>query len=187
MNTLAPDTLDRMSLIEELACDRFERATQSLMRADIAFALIGGHAVAYWVRTADAGADRATPNVDLLVSAENYAKAVKAICEAGFRTIPIFQRTTFVDVSNGTHRSGIQLLIEGDSPFLNLSKSTLIENCPVVDLQSLVADKLAIFRTIDRVHLRDLIGVCLIEDSWPEKFPPPLDDRLREILADPNG
>jgi hypothetical protein len=187
MNTLRPDMLDRMSLIEELARDRFERSTKSLKRAGISFALIGGHAVAHWVRTADRGADRATPNVDLLVASSNFARATKAISEAGFRPVPIFQRTTFVDECNGTHRSGVQLLVEGDTPFLKLSQSTLIENELVVVLHSLIANKLALFRTIDRVHIRDLMDVGLIDETWPTRFPPPLDDRLREILADPNG
>jgi len=32
-----------------------------------------------------------------------------------------------------------------------------------------------------------MIGVGLIDDSWPAKFPPPLEERLRAILANPDG
>jgi hypothetical protein len=32
-----------------------------------------------------------------------------------------------------------------------------------------------------------MVRVGLIDGSWPEKFPPPLDERLRAILANPDG
>jgi len=47
--------------------------------------------------------------------------------------------------------------------------------------------KLSAWRTIDKVHLQDLIGVGLIDPTWPEKFPDPLAERLRQILANPDG
>lgn len=35
--------------------------------------------------------------------------------------------------------------------------------------------------------VRPTIGVGLIDATWPDRFPDVLADRLREILADPDG
>ena len=37
------------------------------------------------------------------------------------------------------------------------------------------------------VHIRDLIDVGMIDSTRPDRFPPVLADRLREIHADPDG
>ena len=39
----------------------------------------------------------------------------------------------------------------------------------------------------DRTHLRDLIDVGLLDDTWCERLPPELSDRLRRLLEDPDG
>ena len=54
-------------------------------------------------------------------------------------------------------------------------------------LESLVRMKLTSFRDKDRMHIRDLIGVGLIDATWPARFPPELAARLQELLDDPNG
>jgi hypothetical protein len=47
--------------------------------------------------------------------------------------------------------------------------------------------KLIAWRDKDRTHLRDMIGVGLIDATWPARFPPPLADRLQQLLDNPNG
>jgi hypothetical protein len=47
--------------------------------------------------------------------------------------------------------------------------------------------KLTSFRDKDRVHLRDLIDVGLIDESWLEKTPAVLRLRLRQLLENPEG
>jgi hypothetical protein len=37
------------------------------------------------------------------------------------------------------------------------------------------------------VHLLDMIGVGLVDITWPARFPPALAQRLQELLDDPNG
>jgi hypothetical protein len=37
------------------------------------------------------------------------------------------------------------------------------------------------------MHLRDLLSVGLLDESWPGRFSPALGDRLRMILDDPEG
>ena len=52
---------------------------------------------------------------------------------------------------------------------------------------AIVRMKLTSFRDKDRTHLRDLIGVGLIDASWCDRLPTVLADRLRELLATPEG
>ena len=47
--------------------------------------------------------------------------------------------------------------------------------------------KLTSNRDKDRTHIRDLIGVGLIDETWPDRFPPELAERLKSILANPEG
>jgi hypothetical protein len=39
----------------------------------------------------------------------------------------------------------------------------------------------------DRTHLRDLVGVGLIDANWPARFPPELAARLQHVLDTPGG
>ena len=57
----------------------------------------------------------------------------------------------------------------------------------VLALEALVRIKLTSFRDKDRVHLRDLIGVGLIDATWPARFPPDLAVRLQSLLDTPEG
>jgi hypothetical protein len=47
--------------------------------------------------------------------------------------------------------------------------------------------KLIAFRDIDRVHIRDMIHVGLIDDALSNQIPPELRTRLEEIRANPDG
>jgi hypothetical protein len=47
--------------------------------------------------------------------------------------------------------------------------------------------KLVAFRLKDQVHLQDMVRLGLIDARWPEKFPEVLAERLRQILANPDG
>ena len=54
-------------------------------------------------------------------------------------------------------------------------------------LESLVRMKLNSHRDKDRVHIRDMISVGLIDASWPNRFPGELGRRLQALLDDPDG
>ena len=57
----------------------------------------------------------------------------------------------------------------------------------VINLDALVRIKLTAFRDKDRTHVRDLIGVGLIDQSWTRKLAPPLAARLQSLLDTPDG
>jgi hypothetical protein len=52
---------------------------------------------------------------------------------------------------------------------------------------ALVQMKLNSFRLKDRVHLLDMIGVGLVDQTWPARLPPELADRLQLLLDNPEG
>ena len=89
---------------------------------------------------------------------------------------------------------GIHLLYAGekvrrddDTNLPEIGDSERAAEFQVVNLEALLLMKLIAWRDKDRTHLRDLIGVGLIDATWPARFPPPLGDRLQRLLDDPNG
>ncbi|MCA9238617.1 MAG: hypothetical protein KDA37_00380, partial [Planctomycetales bacterium] len=57
----------------------------------------------------------------------------------------------------------------------------------LLQLESLVRMKLTSYRRKDQVHLLDMIGVGLIDHTWPQRFLPELASRLQTLLDDPDG
>ena len=47
--------------------------------------------------------------------------------------------------------------------------------------------KLTSYRDKDRVHLRDMISIGMIDESWLDRLSPELRLRLEELLNDPDG
>ena len=39
----------------------------------------------------------------------------------------------------------------------------------------------------DRMHLRDMLGVGLIDATWPARYPPELAARLQHLIDTPDG
>jgi hypothetical protein len=69
----------------------------------------------------------------------------------------------------------------------DLAESERAADFQVATLPALVRMKLTSFRLVDRVHVRDLIDVGLIDNTWPSRFPAQLKYRLQQLLDDPNG
>lgn len=57
----------------------------------------------------------------------------------------------------------------------------------VLSLEALVRIKLMAFRDKDRVHLRDLIDVGLVDAEWLGRLPAALAGRLKSLLDTPEG
>ena len=56
----------------------------------------------------------------------------------------------------------------------------------VIALESLLRMKLMSNRRKDQVHIQDMIGVKLIDESWLADLPPVLAARLQQILDTPD-
>ncbi|HKD37186.1 MAG TPA: hypothetical protein VKB78_10305, partial [Pirellulales bacterium] len=57
----------------------------------------------------------------------------------------------------------------------------------VLNLRALVQIKLTAFRDKDRTHLRDMLEVGLIDQSWTQFYPPELAARLQHLIDTPGG
>lgn len=188
------DLLDRMELAVSKVRERLFRATSALTRAGIPFAVCGGHAVASWVATIDDGAVRNTPDVDLLVRRGDLPDITTALENVGFVADVVNDVVIFRDGVAGKPSEAIHLLFAGERtrsdhllPAPDIETVCDPANLPVVKLESLVIMKLMSNRDKDRTHIRDLIGVGLIDSSWPPRLPQQLAERLQHILDTPDS
>ena len=189
-----PYVFDRMFSAVEKVRERLDRACQALNSADVPYAVIGGNAVAAWVATRDEGAVRNTRDVDILLDPKDSNAATIALEAVGFHRVVTMGTTMFLDGEDGKPSEAVHVIWAGQKvkdsyPVAapEVGQSREIEQKKIVELESLLAMKLVSFRDKDRVHIRDMIGVGLIDETWTTKFDPPLSERLQELLDDPDG
>jgi hypothetical protein len=171
---------------------RLLRATGALSSAGVGYAVAGGNAVAVWVSRVDPGAVRATQDVDILLRRDEFESAKLALESAGFVYWHIAGLDVFLDGQTGRPRDVVHVIfanekVRPEEPVANpdVTQSEAAEEYRVLTLESLVQIKLTAFRDKDRTHLRDMIEVGLIDQTWPKKFPPELADRLQSLLDTP--
>lgn len=191
---LQPVSLERMVQAVEKVRDRLARAVNVLEQAGIPYAVAGGNAVAAWVSRIDEAAVRNTQDVDILLRREDLERAKQEFAKAGFVYRHVKSIDMFLDGPNAKARDAVHVVFAGEKvKQASLTKSPGIDEIDnkgdfrVVALEPLVQMKLTSYRDKDRTHIRDMIGVGLIDASWPAKFPPELAERLQQILDDPEG
>lgn len=191
---MGADILDRMERAVAKVRERLLRAAEALNAAGVAYAVVGGNAVASWVATVDEGAVRNTRDVDLLVRRADLPAITTALEQAGFVRDNLLDVVMFRDGPQGKPSEAIHLLFVGEktrpdhllpAPEIQVVRDPA--NVPVIALESLLLLKLMSNRDKDRTHLRDLIGVGLIDSSWLTKLPPELAKRLQHILDTPDA
>jgi hypothetical protein len=188
------EILDRMERAVAKVRERLLRATRALNEAGIAYAVAGGNAVASWVATVDEGAIRNTRDVDLLVRRGDLPAITDALQRAGFVSGTLLDVVMFRDGDEGKPSEAIHLLFAGEKtradhvlPAPDITTVDDPDNFRVITLESLVVMKLMSNRDKDRTHIRDLVGVGLIDASWLPKLPDPLAARLKQILDTPDA
>ena len=188
------DIFERMFRAVELVQERLNRACAALQQAQVPYAVIGGNAVAAWVATIDEGAARNTRDVDLLLAEDDLPQATIALQQAGFVRDDVMGTVVFLDGNDGKSSQGLHILIAGRkvrpeyaTATPTIDQSVEIQSKRIVELEALVEMKLNSYRRKDQTHLLDMIHVGLVDDSWPDRFPPQLGNRLKELLEDPDG
>lgn len=178
----------------ELVRQRLLRASAALRDAGVDYAVVAGNAVAAWVATIDRAAVRNTQGVDVMIRRADF-DAAKAVLE-GARFV--YRRATgmdlFLDTATASARDAVHLIFSGElvrpgepAPNPDVNESQDAGPFRVLALEALVRIKLTAFRRKDQVHLMDMIGVGLIDQSWTTRLPPVLGARLQQLLDTPDG
>lgn len=179
---------------------RLLRAAKALREAGLPYAVIGGNAVAAWVSRVDEAAVRNTRDVDLLLRRGDFPAVRAALEREGFsyRNLASLGRPgtmdVFLDGPGAKVRDAIHVLWAGEPvapaslvPSPGVDESEWTGEMQLIALPALVTMKLTSFRDKDRMHLRDLLEVGLIDAAWLGRVPAPLRERLQQILDDPEG
>ena len=172
--------------------DRLRRITKALEDSSVPYALVGGQAVALWVATKDPAAVRTTKDVDVLLRREDLSRARAAALSVAMDYFEVVGVGMFLERADPNPRHAVHLIWAGEkvrpeyplpSPAIN-ERQRLEPQTQVVSLAGLVRMKLMANRDQDRVHLRDLIDVGLIDRVLLNDLPPDLAARLDALLTE---
>src|SRR5882757_1243410 len=100
---------ERSLMAAEKAKERVRRAAKALDDAGVAYAVVGGNAVAEWVARADEGAVRNTRDVDLLVRRDELDAVRAALESGGFVYQQLLDVDMFLDGQDGRPSEAIHL------------------------------------------------------------------------------
>lgn len=185
---------ERSLMAAERVKDRMRRAAAALGQGNVPYAVIGGNAVAEWVARVDEGAVRNTRDVDILLRRADLDAAKAAMAAAGFVHCHTMDVDMFLDGANGRPSEAVHVIFAGEKVRADdavgapdVAQSEPTADFQVVSLEALAVMKLTSFRDKDRTHLRDLIGVGLLDETWPARLPPELAARLQHLLDTPGG
>jgi hypothetical protein len=192
--TYAEVSWERMSNAVEKVRQRLLRAARVLEQAKVPYAVAGGNAVAAWVSRMDETAVRNTQDVDIVLRRADLPAARNALERAGFVYRHAAGMDMFLDGPDAKARDAVHIVFAAEkvrpnytTPAPDVTESEETETFRLLSLDALVRMKLTSFRDKDRVHLRDLIDVGLVDASWLERMSGALQARLRKLLDNPEG
>lgn len=187
-------SLDRMVSAVEKVRDRLLRATAALEKSGVDYAVAGGNAVAAWVTRVDEAAVRNTQDVDVLVRRKDMAEVIASLEKSGFIYRHVAGMDVFLDGPDAKVRDAVHIVFAGEKvraheelPNPDVTEFVIADGYRILTLEALVQIKLTAFRDKDRVHLRDLLGVGLIDNNWLSRLPPALSGRLQMLIDTPEG
>ena len=185
---------DRIERAVEKVKDRLRRVTQALNAADIPYAVIGGNAVQHWVAQVDESVVRNTQDVDIILNQSDLPRAIPALAAAGFIYRHSAGITMFLDGPDAKARDAVRVIFAGTkvreeypAAVPQIDQFSMMADARTLPLDRLVEMKLTSFRDKDRVHIRDMISIGLIGVDWANRYSGVLQDRLQQLLDDPDG
>ena len=185
---------ERMSNAVEKVRLRLTRAAQALAAGSVPYAVAGGNAVAAWVSRVDEAAVRNTQDVDIVLRRVDLPAARTALEQAGFVYRHAAGMDMFLDGPTAKARDAVHVVFAMEkvrpdylTPVPDVSESEDAETFRLLALDALVRMKLTSFCDKDRVHVRDLMAVGLVDEAWLERVPTPLRSRLQHLLDHPDG
>ena len=185
---------DRIERAVENVKDRLRRVTTGLNAAEVPYAVVGGNAVQHWVAQVDESVVRNTRDVDIILNRADLQRAIAALEPHGFLFRQAAGVSMFLDGPNAKARDAVHVVFAGEKvrdtysePVPSLDEYVMMETARTLTLEALVRMKLTSNRDKDRVHIRDMISIGLIDESWLPRYSSELQSRLRELLDDPEG
>lgn len=173
---------------------RLRRAAKALDDAAIPYAAADGNAVAAWVSRVDEAAVRNTQDVNILIRRTDLDGCKAALERAGFTYRHSSGIDMFLDGPQAKARDAVHIVFAGERvrptyplPAPDVSESEDGGEFRILSLDALVRMKLTSFRDKDRTHLRDLIDVRLIDETWLSRLPAELAARLKKLIDEPEG
>lgn len=192
--TVGEISMERMVRAVEKVRNRLLRAARALGQAKVPYAVVGGNAVAAWVARVDESAVRNTQDVDIVLRRADLEAATRALGQAGFVHRHVKGVDMFLESPEAKARDAVHVVFAGERvrPEYHLPVPDVVEaeEAPefrLLKLEPLVKMKLTSFRLKDQVHLLDLAGVGLIDESWLNRLPPELSERLGKLLSNPES
>jgi hypothetical protein len=192
IQSYGPVSWERMIRAVEKVRERLLRATGALEKANIPYAVIGGNAVAAWVSRVDESAIRNTQDVDILLRREDLEAAKVALASVGFLYRRVRGIDMFLDGDGSKARDAVHIVLAAekvrsgdDVPAPDVTEIERGSDFRFVTLEALVRMKLTAFRDKDRMHLRDMLDLSMIDDTWLPRLHPTLAARLQELLDNP--
>ncbi len=135
-----------------------------------------------------------TQDVALLLDRSDLPAAIEALSAVGFIYRHVKSVDLFVDGAEAKARDAVHVVFAGEKVRADyedgaprVEQSELSGGMDVLSLEPLVRMKLTSFRDKDRMHLRDLIDIGLVNNEWPKRLPETLAKRLQELLDTPDG
>lgn len=185
---------ERMERAVDKIRERLERTVITLEQAGIPYAIVDGNAVRAWVAQADEAAVRTTRDVDILLNRSDWPAAIVAMEGAGFVYRRVKSVDMFLDGPDSKAREAVHVLFAGEKvrpdhfeAAPELSQVEEVQHYRILRLDALVRMKLTAFRDKDKMHLRDMLDVELVDESWLDRLPPELATRLKQLIEDSNG
>jgi hypothetical protein len=171
---------------------RLERIAQAFQEKKVPYALVGGQAVNLWIATKSKGGGRQTKDIDVLLQRTDLSIAKAAGLAADLDYFEPMGVGMFLERTDPDPRSGVHLIWAGEkvrpeslAPAPGIDERVeILPGLFVISLPALVGMKLVSNRDQDRVHLRDMIDVGLIERAMLDRFPAELATRLDALLTD---
>ena len=184
----------RMERAVERVTQRLRKTVETLEKAGVLYAVVGGHAVRAWVAQVDEAAVRNTRDVDILIRPEDLPEVVNAMTMAGFHHRQTSGIDMFVEDPEASAHDAVHIVLAGQmvrpddfeaNP--DVEPPEIADQFRTIPLDALVRMKLNSFRLKDRVHILDMISLGMVDHSWLSKFPSELSNRLQSLLENPDG
>ncbi len=140
----------------------------------------------------DEAAQRTTRDVDILVRPSDLPALINAMTVAGFPHSNTSGLDMFVEHPDASARDAVHVLLVGNverggEPNPDIEPATRANDFQTVPLETIVRMKLNTFRRNDQVHLLDMISLGLVDETWLNRYPQHLRQRLEELRNDPDG